>query len=129
MDDHVLGNDLDDGLAGVNAGVGVLEDDLQILAQGTELPLADLGDILALVDDLSGGGLHQAEDASAQGGLAAAGFAHYADGLALLDIQVDAIHRMEGGTAVELEIGFQILQLDQGSGIIHSYPPFCCRRG
>ena len=49
--------------------------------------------LLGVVEaDLPGGGLHQAHDRAPGRGLAAAALAHQAQGLALLDEQVDPIH-------------------------------------
>ena len=114
VDEHELGDDLQHGLAGVEAGVGILEDDLEILAQLPHLPAAHLHDVPAVVEDLAGGGLDEPDDGTAQGGLAAAGLAHHAHRLLGVDLEVDAVHGVQLGAAVELEELAQVAELDEG---------------
>ena len=78
VDQHIFRDDLDHRLSGVDAGIGILEDDLHFLAVGVHFPSAELGDILAVVQDLAAGRLDQFQDRAAQRGLSAAGFAHHA---------------------------------------------------
>ena len=106
---------LDDGLAGIEAGIGVLEDDLEVLPELPQLPAAQLHDVAAVVEDLAGGGLDEPDDGAAQGGLAAAGLAHDAHGLLGVDLEVDAVHGVEPGAALELEVLLEVVDLDQGS--------------
>ena len=55
-----LGQNGPDRFPGVERGVGVLEDDLQILAQVVKLLLIHLADVLSVEQDLAAGGLVQA---------------------------------------------------------------------
>ena len=57
---------------GVEGGVRILEDHLDLASQRPELPLGQLGDLLAAVADAPAGGGDQAHQRPAQGGLAAA---------------------------------------------------------
>ncbi len=50
----------------------------------------------------------QAEDGAAEGGLAAAGLPHHAQGLALLQVKADVVHRVEH-SAGGFEVLFQML--------------------
>ena len=59
----------------VQRGVGVLEDHLDLAAQRLELRRRQLREVLALEDDLAGGGLVEPGDQAARGRLAAAGLA------------------------------------------------------
>ena len=90
VDDHGLLHDLAAGLAGVQGGVGVLEDHLDLPPQGLALPAPRLEvERLPLEDQLPGGGGVQPHDAAAQGGLAAAGLTDHAQGLAPVHLQID----------------------------------------
>ena len=84
--DQRLGDKLIDRHAGIQGGVRVLEDHLHLLADLLELALGALYDILAVKMYLAGGGREQAHDHAAQRRLAAAGFSHNAQGLALRDL-------------------------------------------
>ena len=59
VDEHVLGNDVHHGHAGIQTGVGVLEDDLHIPALVAHLTDGVLGDVLPLKVDLPVGGLNE----------------------------------------------------------------------
>ena len=79
----------------IERGMRVLEDDLQALAVGVELALAERGEVVAarraVVDDLAVGGADELQDRLAQRGLAAAAFADKAEDLAAVDVDVHAI--------------------------------------
>ena len=107
VDDQGLLDRLRDGVAGVEGRVGVLEDDLHLLPLHTELLLAHLHEVLALEIDLARRRLDQAQDAPARGALAAAGFAHDAERLALFDREGNVVHRVEHPLG-RLEIFFQV---------------------
>ena len=120
VDEHVLGDDLDDGLTGVQAGVGVLEDDLELLTHLLHLAGVVLGDVLPVVEDLAGGRLDKPQNGAAQGAFSAAGLAHHADGLTGIDLHVDTVHRVEVGLVAHLEVLFQVYRFQQrGSFFSH----------
>jgi hypothetical protein len=54
----------------IQGRVRILEDDLQLAAQTAHLIHAQCGKVAALVEHVTGGGLDQSQDASAQRGLA-----------------------------------------------------------
>ena len=95
VDEHGLCDQLPDGHTGIQAGVWILEDHLHLRAHMVHLGLIHGHEVPALVKDLAGRRLLQAQHGAAQGGLAAAGLTHHAQGLALFDLQVDAVHRVE----------------------------------
>ena len=98
------------GHAGVKAGVGVLEDQLHLPAEGEHLGLVQGNALLAVeqglavVIDLAAGGLEQIQNTAARGGLAGTGLAHQAKALAGIDGEADSVHRFDH-TAVFLGEG------------------------
>ncbi len=88
-----LADDLLDGQARRQRRIRVLEDDLQLAAQGPELaraqPGEEVGSLPAVVAHRAGAG-RKAKQAQGQGRLARAGLAHQGVGAARLDLQVDA---------------------------------------
>ena len=93
--DDGLGNRLTHRLTGIQRRERILEDQLHIAALLPHLFLAQSGDIGAVENDLAAGGLHQAQNGTAGGGLTAAGLADNTEGLALLDGKGDIIHRVQ----------------------------------
>ena len=81
--------------ARIERGVRVLEDHLHALAPGAHRLVAERQQILALEAHLAGGGLEQAQHQTADRRLAAARFAHDGEGLALLEMEVDAVDRAD----------------------------------
>ena len=113
VDDHVLGNDLNDGLAGIKTCVRVLEDNLQFLTHFLHLPGIVLGNIIAIIQDLSGSGLNQAQNGATQRALSAAGLADHADGLAGVYFHVDTVDCVQEGLVAYLKILFQVYGFNQ----------------
>ena len=70
VDDQRLGDDVEDLHPRIEAGVGVLEDDLHVAAELSELLAADRGDVLALEEDLARGDADAPEDGASGGRLA-----------------------------------------------------------
>ena len=97
VDDEGLADDRAHRHAGVQRRVGVLEDDLHVAPQVAQRALVEGGDVLVLEPHLARGGLDEAEDAAAGGGLAAARLAHEAERLALQDLHGDVVHRVDAG--------------------------------
>ena len=109
-----LADDVANGHAGIEAADGVLENDLHLPAQAAQR-LALVGEeVLALVADLAGGGGNQAEDRSADGGFAAAGFADEAERFTRLDVEGDAVdgfHMSDRREKSPRRMGNQVLQI------------------
>ena len=82
--------------AGFSEVYGILEDHLQVAAQDAALLAGGMADVLAFEADLAAGDRRQAQDGTAQGGLAGAGLPHQAQGLALADVDVDVRQGAEG---------------------------------
>ena len=90
-----LADDVADGLPRVQRGVRILEDDLDVATQ-----LAHRGTLLGVdVDSVEGqlaaGRLLQPHQHPAEGRLAAAGLAHDAQGLALVELEGDPVDRLD----------------------------------
>ena len=81
--------------ARVQRRVRVLEHHLQFAAVGPHLAPRQPVDALAVDPDLAGGRLDQLQDRLAGGRLAAAALADQAQGLALGDVERDAVDRMD----------------------------------
>ena len=92
VDVQPLADDVGDGHAGVQGGVGVLEDHLDVLGELLALLALQVRHVLALKEDLAVRGLVQADDGAAERGLSAAGLADQAEGLALFDGEGDVVH-------------------------------------
>jgi len=84
-------------VAGVEGAVGVLEDHLHLTAQAPQVRALGAGDVLAVELDAAAGRLEELEHRAAGGGLAAAGLPHQAEGLALAQLQGDAVDGLDGG--------------------------------
>ena len=96
VDLQPLGNDLLDGHPGVQGGNGILEDHLHIPRQVPLVLLAHpAGNAPAVEVDLAAGGVVQADDGAARGGLAAAAFAHQAEGLPPVHLEGHVVHRLD----------------------------------
>ena len=90
-----LCDDISDGHSGVQRCVGILENDLHILAKLFQLRLGHVRDILSLKDNPAACSLMQVQDHPAQCRLSAAGFSHDPQRLSLPQTEGDAIHCME----------------------------------
>src|SRR5207247_9322950 len=95
VDVERLRDDLPDGLAWVQRGERVLEDDGQLPAHPAEPGARHVEEVLALEDDVALVRLDEPEDRAAQRGLAAAGLAHQPQRLALADGEVHAVDRTD----------------------------------
>ena len=92
----------------VQGGLRVLEDHLDLLDDLLVQRVGDLAvDLLALVQDLAAGSGQDAHDGTADGGLAGTGLAHQAERLALVDLEIGAVHGAVGffaGTIGHFEV-------------------------
>ena len=84
-----------DALAGIEGGIGILENDLHILAEAQKLLGLQVGDVLPEKVDGAAGGLQQADHGAAEGALAAAAFTHQAIGFARPQLHADAVDGLD----------------------------------
>ena len=105
--------------AGVQGGVGILEDHLYAPPKLAELLPLIPGQVLAPEPHRAGGGRDQIDQQLAQGGLAAAGFPHQPQGLPLVDGEGHVRHGVHG-TVFHREFLHQALGAQQ---LIHSVDP------
>jgi hypothetical protein len=96
VDGQRVADDGADAPVGVERPVGVLEDHLELAPVGPELPARQGGDVVPVEDHPAGGEGVQAGGAAGQGGLAAAGLADQAEGLAAVDVQADPVDGVDG---------------------------------
>ena len=115
-----LGNDVGNGHARVQRGIGVLKDHGRLGAELFEVALGLHG--FAVVIDLAARGLIELQNRAADGGLAAAGFADQTEGLTLFDEEGHVVHRFERlglkGADADVEILFQVADIHQ-RGLVH----------
>ena len=95
VDAHRLGQDLAHGEARVQAGVGVLENDLDAPAVRPQRRGPQRGEVDAFEQDAAGAGVGQAREHHADGGLAGAGLAHHAQRAALVQREVRRLHGVD----------------------------------
>ena len=101
-----------DGLAGVERGERVLEDDLHFPAHVAHFIHAELAYVRAVEGDLAVGGLDEAQDGATHGGLAAAGFADDPERASFLDGETHIVHRLEH-SGRHMEVFFEVFHLQQ----------------
>jgi hypothetical protein len=128
VDDERLPHDGAHGHPRVQRRIGVLEDDLQIAPEGPERPLVHGRDVLPLEPHLARGRLDQAEDAPSGRRLAAARLSDQPQRLARVDLEGDAVHRVDAGhlareePALDREVFDQIPDAEQRLGHRQSLP-------
>ncbi len=76
MQRHGVSEDRPDLLARIQAGVGILEDDLHPLAEAAHVASGQLEDVCPVEDHLPGGGLLETEDQPSHRGLPGAALPH-----------------------------------------------------
>jgi hypothetical protein len=84
VDGERFGENLANGHAGVERGIGILKDDGEMAAEAAEIAWWEREEIdgfvrRGVVEDFAGGGFEQAEENARKGGFAAAGFADEAE--------------------------------------------------
>ena len=98
MEQNRLDQDASDRMPRIERGHRVLEDHLHAPAQRPPRALVERADVDAVEQDRAGRRHDETEQRPAERGLAGAGLADNADGLALADRDVDAVeHRRRGG--------------------------------
>ena len=115
LDIQGLADDVGDGHAGIQRGIGILEDHGGLAAVVCDV-LRGL-DGLAAVDDLAAGGLVEVQDGAAGGRLAAARLSDQTQGLALHDVKGDVVDSLERlcleKSRADREILFQMADADE----------------
>ena len=92
MGDEGLGNGIADGDARVQAGVRVLEDDLQLAAIAIHVALPQTGELHVVVIHLPAAGFEQTQDEPPSGRLATAALPHQPERLPRHDLEVHAVN-------------------------------------
>jgi hypothetical protein len=106
VDAEGFGEDLADRHAGIEGGVGVLEDDGDVAAEAAEVAGWEGEEVYRLrgvrggVGKGAAGGFDEAEEEAGEGAFSGAGFADEAEGLAAVEVEGDVIEDAVG--AVEL---------------------------
>ena len=129
VDAQRLGDDLAHGHPRVQRGVGVLEDDLDLAADGTHLLAAVVRDVLAVEDDPTRGRLEQLHDRAAERRLAATRLPDDSERLAPKNREIDAVHRLHLADGVLEEAGLDREVLDEPFDakklVLGRRPPVC----
>src|SRR5262249_35225300 len=108
--------------AWIERGKRILEDDLHLPPVGTQIGLAEPGDVVPVERDPAAGRLDEPQDRAADGRFSTAGFADEAESLAGSDREAYPIDRKDGagGTAQDAlanrKVLFEILDLQHRSG-------------
>ena len=98
---HGFSDDLADRHTRGKRGERILEDDLHLGAQRAQILMGEIVDLLPVEKDLTGSlAVVQAEDGAAGRRLAAAGLANETHGRAALEIERDAVHRLDMANGV-----------------------------
>src|SRR5690554_2820734 len=92
VDVQRLADDVTHSHAGVEGSVGVLENNLHLFSQITQLILGKLRHIPAVENDVAGCGLNQAQNTSACSCLAAAALSHQPQGFAFVNVKGYIVH-------------------------------------
>src|SRR5665647_998031 len=126
-----FGDDVEDCLLGIDRVVGVLEDDLRLLAVLAQGLLAELLHRQALVEDVAARGIFEAEHGAPRGRLAAARLADEGEDLALFDLEADVVDGLHvlllGGhhgleeALLDREVDLEVLDVEEDA-VLH------CRR-
>ena len=107
-----FGDDAADGQTGIQRGERVLKDHLHIKADLLHLGPGIGEDVFPVIEHLSAGCLQQAQDGPAEGGFAAAGLSHHAQGLSRVDPEADVVDGMED-TGGRFKVFFQVFRFNQ----------------
>jgi len=112
-------DDVADRHTGIERAERVLKDQLHVAAQRAKLSARQAKYIFTIEKDLTAGSGYQAQDSSADGGFAAAGFADQAESFAGFDFETDAIDRFypiddaAEDSLADGKIGFEIINYYQ----------------
>src|SRR5215211_2400555 len=108
---YTLGNDVADDHARVQGGLGVLEDHLHLAVERLALIALRLVDVLALEEHLAARRLVEPDQHPSCGRLATTGLADQTERLALVDLQLDSVDRLQVLTAYP-EVLLEVFDLE-----------------
>src|SRR5688500_10108947 len=94
VNDERLSNDLFDGLRWVERFIRVLKDHLYFLTDRLALPLAGMGDILAVKDDIAPGRFFESHQGQRECRFAASTFTNQRDDFTAAQLQIHIIYGM-----------------------------------
>jgi hypothetical protein len=120
VDAHGLADDVANGNARVERGVGVLEHHLDLATQFAQILSASGGDIALAEHDLPGGGRHEAEQRAAEGGLTATGFADHTKGFVGHQVEGDPADRLNSADlasehpGADRKLGDEVADAEEG---------------
>ena len=117
MDLERLGDRLAHGAAGIQAGEGVLEDDLRLAPVGPQRPGPEARDVGAVEPDGAAGRIEQADDQVRQRRFATAALADHRQRLASVDMQADLLHGVHAGAMTGREMLGERFDLDDRLGL------------
>lgn len=89
-----FGDDIACCHSGVEAGEGVLEDDLELASFVAELLMVD--EVFAHPEDISAAGGEELEDCASEGRFSAAGFADDSESFTGVEVEADIVDGFEG---------------------------------
>ncbi len=127
VDPHGLGDDVTGSHARIQRGVGILEHHLHALAGGDQILVLQLREVLAIEFHFARRRPVKLGHGSRGGGFAATGFTYEPEGLALLELEVDAIDSVDGAllsaheAAPEGEVHLEFIDFQQGIVLGHGY--------
>ncbi len=94
MDLHRLDDRFSDRHARVQGGIGVLENDLEVLSDPPQILLGHPSDILPFKEDPPTGGIEEPKEGPSQRGLSTAGFSNEPERFPRVDIEAHIVHRL-----------------------------------
>ena len=115
MDIQSLCNNIHDLFAGIETRHGILENHLHIGTQMLRRLRAHFaGNILAVKNNLTGGGIVQTNDRTADRGLTRTGLAHQAIGLTGINFKGNVVHSLDRKLSADGKILLQMIHLQKG---------------
>ena len=128
-----LGQRVVNGHARIQRGVGILEDHLEVRPRLTQFRALQLLQMLSRQHHRALGRRDELHDGATERGLAAAGFAHEAENLALVQRQGNAVHRAhrtnapaDEDPALHRKVGLHVAQFEESA--THNFNPSFCTR-
>jgi len=117
VDIQRLTDDVTDGHAWVERGIGILENDLHLAPERAQLLLVEVGNVGATDLDQTGRWLVKTGNRAADRGLATARFTNQTESLAFEDLERDIVDCLEfscaAKTTADMEIFLEILDFEQ----------------
>ena len=117
MDLERLSDRLADRATGIQAGEGVLEDDLRLAPVRPQRPGPQVRDVGTIEPDGAAGRIQQADDQVGQRRFATAALADHRQRLAAIDVQADLLHGVHAGALSGREMLGERFDLDDRLGL------------